>query len=534
MKRNRFSIFYFMAILLPFLCCFCKKDGVTYEGNLAVGWASESITPDSPVHIRGMGRARITESTMDTITVTALALESKTEQSSENVILISCDLVTITDGMRDGSKDNLRDNVRKLVTESLPNFRNDQIIINATHTHTAPGYGPEDNWENVLGLDLDIMSPSMVQKFLADRISKAAIRAWESRKPGGISYGLSHAVIGHNRHAAKISGISVQYSGTTDPDFSHIEGYEDHSVNLLYTWDDKRNLTGVVINLASPSQVTETLYTISADFWHDTRLELHKRLGKGIFILPQCSSAGDQSPYIMIGAKAEERMQQIMFPDINQTGNRTIGRRKQIAMQISDAVISILPYMKEHVEWNPIFVHRMRTFELSRRFIDTEYVFYNNKINAIEAAEESKRKYKEMLDELKNNPDIKNKTRWYSSASGAYTSMKSQLNVIERSKLQHIQPKIPIEVHVVRIGDMVIATNPFELYLDYGIRIKGRSPAVQTFVVQLAGDGTYLPTSRSVAGGSYGAGSRESIIGPEGGQELVENTLAIIDEVWGH
>ena len=40
---------------------------------------------------------------------------------------------------------------------------------------------------------------------------------------------------------------------------------------------------------------------------------------------------------------------------------------------------------------------------------------------------------------------------------------------------------MPVEVHIIRIGDVVIATNPFELYLDYGMRIKGRSPAVQTF-----------------------------------------------------
>ncbi|MGI6571983.1 MAG: hypothetical protein ACOX19_00825 [Fermentimonas sp.] len=517
MKRIRFSVFCFIVILLPLFYCSCTKNDATYKGNLKIGWASESITPDSPVHIRGMGGVRISEGIMDSITVTALALESIDDQTSEPVILISCDLVTITDGMRDGCKDNLRDNVRKLITESLPNLKNEQIIMNATHTHTAPGNGPEDNWESVYGIDLDIMSPSMVQKFLADRISKAAIRAWESRKTGGISYGLSHAVVGHNRQVAKISGKSVQYSGTSDPDFSHIEGYEDHSVNLLYTWDDKKNLTGVVINLACPSQVTETFFTISADFWHDTRLELHKRLGKGIYILPQCSSAGDQSPYVMIGAKAEERMQQIMFPDIDQTGNRTIGRRKQIAMRISDAVLSILPYMKEHVEWNPVFIHRTRTVELSGRLFNTEYVFYHNKINAIEAAKESERQYQEMLDEINNNPEIKNKPRWYVSISRFYQEMKNQQKIIERSKMQQDQPRVPIEIHVIRIGDMVIATNPFELYLDYGIRIKGRSPAVQTFIVQLTGDGLYLPTFRSEAGGSYGAGQRVSLIGPEGG-----------------
>ena len=69
------------------------------------------------------------------------------------------------------------------------------------------------------------------------------------------------------------------YGNTNNEEFSNFEGYEDHSVNLLYTWDRKNNLTGVVINLACPSQSTENEYLISADFWHDTRLLVHQRLG---------------------------------------------------------------------------------------------------------------------------------------------------------------------------------------------------------------------------------------------------------------
>jgi len=59
--------------------------------------------------------------------------------------------------------------------------------------------------------------------------------------------------------------------------------------------------------------------------------------------------------------------------------------------------------------------------------------------------------------------------------------------VLDRFELQKTQPTMPVEVHVIRLGDMAIATNRFELYLDFGIRIKARSKAVQTFVVQLAG-----------------------------------------------
>jgi hypothetical protein len=49
-----------------------------------------------------------------------------------------------------------------------------------------------------------------------------------------------------------------------------------------------------------------------------------------------------------------------------------------------------------------------------------------------------------------------------------------------------MQLTMPVEVHVIRPGDMTIAANRFELYLDFDIRIKARSKAVQTFVVQLA------------------------------------------------
>jgi hypothetical protein len=75
--------------------------------------------------------------------------------------------------------------------------------------------------------------------------------------------------------------------------------------------------------------------------------------------------------------------------------------------------------------------------------------------------------------------------------------------------------------------------NRFELYLDFGIQIKTRSPAVQTLVVQLAGPGSYVPTARSVAGGAYGAIPESTEVGPEGGHELVDQTLALLESLWG-
>ena len=126
----------------------------------------------------------------------------------------------------------------------------------------------------------------------AQRIAEAIGQAWKARKPGGISFGLSYATTGRNRLTAYYNGKSEMYGAVNTPDFSHVEGYEDHSLGLLYTWDAKRNLTGVVINIACTSQETEGISEVSADFWHETRNELRRRLGEKLFILPQVSAAG--------------------------------------------------------------------------------------------------------------------------------------------------------------------------------------------------------------------------------------------------
>ena len=69
-----------------------------------------------------------------------------------------------------------------------------------------------------------------------------------------------------------------------------------------------------------------------------------------------------------------------------------------------------------------------------------------------------------------------------------------------------------------------------ELFTEYGLRIKARSKAVQTFVVQLCCDhSSYLPTAVATQGGGY---SVDRGVGPEGGQALVDKTVEVIDTMW--
>ena len=514
--------------------------GAGDEGNTArlkFGWASADITPDRPVVITGGSAARVSEGVSNHIYATALAIEStRNNGTPDMVVMVSLDLVGITDI--------LYSRVQDLVRKATPEIDADKIILNATHTHTAPDQGTAPDlvemhsqygikvpvaWAR-WGIDLGVMPAEEYVEFAAGRIAEAIGQAWQARKPGGISFGLSYATTGRNRLTAYYNGTSEMYGTTNHPDFSHVEGYEDHSLNLLYTWDVKGNLTGVVINLAMPSQVAYGS-RISADFWHEARKELRRRLGEALFVLPQVSAAGDQAPKVMVDERAEKRMEKL-------TGRTQM---EQIAVRIADGVTSILPFMKQNMDPSPVFKHRVEQVELKRRVITEKDLttrrstFHNRQVESVqETFDRLLAEYKKMYKQFEEHPELKTKPGWFVSVTATHWLLARAWRTLERYELQKTVSTLPVKVHVIRIGEMAIATNPFELYLDYGIQIKARSKAVQTFVVELAspGGGGYLPTQRSVEGGAYGAIPQSTLIGPEGGRVLVNRTLELIESLW--
>ncbi|MCX7805757.1 MAG: hypothetical protein N3A38_11290 [Planctomycetota bacterium] len=486
--------------------------------QLLIGWASRDVTPQRPVLLRGQFYARVSEGVMDPLTVTALALESVRDGRPEDrAILVSCDYVNISGALLAA--------VRERVRERLPDLDPHSVCLNATHTHTGPDTGSEDPlsigslppMEGLSEEALGVMRRAEHLAFAAERIAGAVEEAWRSRAPGGIGFGLGHAVVGHNRRVSYYTGQTRMYGKTDDPEFSHIEGGADHSVNLLCTWDAGRKLTGMVVNVACPSQVSEHLWQISADYWHEARVEIRGRFGAGLFILPQCGAAGDQSPHIQVGRAAEERMWRL-------TG-RT--QRQEIAVRIADAVSAIMLLVEKDIDRNPIFAHRVEMVELPLRPLSEGDVR-----EARAEAEKARASYEALRKDLESHPEKTRVPRWYKDISAAYSRMLWNLQVERRFEELKARTARPVEIHVLRLGAVAFATNPFECYLDFGLQIKARSRAVQTFVVQLAGGdivGSYLPTDRAAAGGSYGAIPASTPFGPEAGRLLVDRTVELIN-----
>ncbi len=477
--------------------------------KLFVGWASRDVTPDRPVMLRGQFSVRISQSVHDPLTVTALTLESAGEQC----VMVSVDHVTIPEEFSSG--------VRAKLRELAPGLEPDKVFLSATHTHTAPQMLPPDSpdisipWENP---GPEVMSPLEYADLLIGRTAECVAEAWQHRKPGFVAWGRGYAVVGRNRRQVKRDGSSLMYGDTAADDFSHIEGYEDPSVDFLFTYDDAQNLTGMVVNLACPSQVTESRLFVSADFWHETRCEIRKRRGEHLFVIPQCSAAGDQSPHVMINKEAEARMIRLKGLLDETGGDLQLAERMEIARRIVTAMDDVFPAASRDLQETPILAHVARTIELPRRQVSEEDV--------CEARAQMAVYTKRLEEELSDRPPTDQERSFCYGRRGWYAK------VIERYELQKTQPTYPMELHVVRLGDIAFATNSFELFLDFGIRIEARSKALQTFVVQLAGPGSYLPTQRSVAGKSYGSEPASNLVGPKGGEVLVEETLASVAELF--
>jgi len=167
--------------------------------------------------------------------------------------------------------------------------------------------------------------------------------------------------------------------------------------------------------------------------------------------------------------------------------------------------------VKNDIRTDVRFVHRVKRFDVpGRKVTDAEYALAKGRYDQLAAKEKLV------------GPDYWNMNFY-------------KLTVDRYQAQQKADPLYPVQMHVLRLGDVAVATNPFELFLDYGVQIQGRSAAQQTILIQLASPldfGYYVPTPRALRGGGYSAIVEQSLVGPEGGQALVNRTVEAIKELW--
>lgn len=461
--------------------------GSACAGELLVGAARVSITPPEPVALAGQVRTRIARKVESPATATALAIESRDgDTAGDQAVMVSCDLVLI--------RDDLQSRLRQRVKQRLPGLETRKIFLTATHTHTAPV-----TREGVYVIPEEgVIRPAEYVALLVERLEDAVVRAWEDRKPGGVAWGLGHALVAHNRRAVYADGSASMYGKTDGPAFRAIEGYEDHYVDVLFFFDADRKPIAMAVNVACPSQEVESRSAVNADFWHETRLALAKRFGEEVHVVGWPGAGGDQSPHLMWYKRAEERMRTL----------RDLSRLEEIARRIDLAVAAAWDGAKQDVRFDVPLIHRVQEIQLPVRKV-TEKEFADAKAFCDAVAKEETADPGQCLHRAWNR------------------------QIVDRYARQATNPSYTMELHAIRLGDVAICTNPFELYTEYGVRMKARSKAVQTFVVQLTGAcGGYLPTEEAVRGGGYSTAVFSNRVGPEGGNVLVDRTVEAMNALW--
>ena len=494
--------------------------------KLLIGWAEESIVPEKKVNLAGQFFERISEYVESEITVTAMAVETNGEQ----MILVSADVVDFSE--------ELLALTRRKFEQFGTGVDAKKIVVAATHTHTSHVMETEGEHDSTIAtVDIlgeffpegkgytklvtpnsEVMTPIEAGEFVTDKVALAAKRAWENREEALFTNEFGRAAVGMCRRVNYDDESAQMWGDTNTANFVALEGGNDSGIELLYTFNKERKLTGVVANVACPAQILEQRSFISADFWGRAKAILREKLGEDIYLLGFGGAGGDQCPRDLVRWVDPETP----IDDPNVKRPNLIKRKADPSMydvsgciragkRIANEIISVYEEIAD-LQDKAVFKHKVFQLDLPLRKATMEE--YNHAVRELEY----------YVDKNKDKEEFNFEDN---------ARMHVHAGTIKRYREQQKKEMFPIEVHAIRFGNIAIVTNPFELFLDYGNRIKARSYAEQTFIAQLCcGCFGYLPTEKAEQGGHYSAYISSGFTGHEGGDLLVRKTIEEINNMW--
>ena len=480
--------------------------------ELLIGWSEADITPDlngKPVPLNGQYYARTARGVRSRLKSVVVAVSSGDE----------CFITGSIDNV--GCEKTFHDAVCARAAELEPEIDPGRIFLNAIHTHCAPTLAirPKQNvWKTS---EEGTLTPEEYAAYVVPIVAQNIVDAWHSRKKGGIVRGFGNARVGHCRRAVYADGTAEMYGDTTRRYFVGMEAGEDSGVEMLFTCDETGRKTGMILNVACPSQVMESTYYVSSDFAGETRELLKREFGDGFHTIYEISPAGCQSPRDLVRHYTSE-------PDFwHEDGVRVLAGRLLDAVRKADL---------GPVEFEPVLKHTVTPVALPRRragYLDFEAA--SAELKRLTDIMPEKEAFEAFCAETHANEELGGPGP-YDSKLHHFVLIRNAMAVIKRYHEQDEAPELHFDMHVVRLGDAVFASNPFELYLYYGQNIKARSHAEQTFLVQLSVGSDihagYLPSPDAERFGGYGGLIINGQVGSDGGYKLADTTVDAINRLF--
>ena len=495
------------------------------NSKIKIGWSEVSIVPEGRrVDLVGQFYERISGEVETPIAVTALAMEC----GEEHMIFVACDLTS--------TSHNLLEEIRAELPEDC-GFDKSKIILSATHNHTTVGYARRG--DSITGPSLavlqqfmpegvsytpmvsdtsaDIIRGEEARAFLKERIMRAIVESWANRAEGMYACGFGRAAVGLCRRACYDDGSAKMWGDTNMANFTELESGGDSGIEMMFTYDTEKNLTGVIANVACPAQVLEHQWFISSDYMGKVRRNIQEKYGKNVSFLPIVSPAGDMCPRDLVRwVKAE-----INFNDPNIVREHPIERRADPSMFDVKGCELIAKRISTEIFW--------QLEDVTEYFADTDMVHKSLNVDL---------PVRRVTIEEKDNA-VKEINNFFANLEGNTINFEDNARMmihagtIARYNAQQTKDIFTVELHIMKIGDVAFATSPFELFVNYGNQIRARSLAKQTFLSQLTcGAWGYLPTEKAEKGSHYSAFVSSGTTGHVGGEMLVRKTLKEINEMF--
>jgi neutral ceramidase len=353
-----------------------------------------------------------------------------------------------------------------------------QVILTCTHTHSGPSLLKTNYHMPVDRAYIDSLLPKLVT---------VSAKAVAQAQAGKIGWGLGEAQIGFNRRACWEDGSHSMHGNSKRIDFAGLEGPDDPAHLALFAVDSDQNPVAVLYHNTSHPTNFYNASLFSSDYADEARKIIRAELGD-IPVLYLNGAQGDINMNNLLAPKKEDRED----------------RLKRIGKMLADETLRLYHEADFHAEAQ--LGHEVEDLEIEVRLPDAEAVSEARKVLArVDAGE---------------------------NITG--------MNLILPFGTVHLQeeygerPVDTLPVHALRIGDVALVTQPCELYCQFGLDIKRRSPAPLTAVVGLA-DGYcgYCPTIAGVMGGGYsGQPISWTRLEPFAGYRIVEAAGPMLNRLW--
>lgn len=457
---------------------------------LFCGIAEVDITPDHPLRVAGMLTPPVVETAVWPL-FGRVFLFKYDEQQAALVVLDNLLLAPA-----------LVQPLRETITRGA-GITPCQVMISCTHTHRAP-YAAALMDEEIDFAYID---------WMGERLATCLARALADLQPAQIKTGSIQAPgWTFNRRQVYRSAQYGEQVGTqgpqNTPDFIGNEGPEDNELKVLKITSPQGAGRGGMVNFACHTTVMGGEAVFSADYAGPLTEALSRQLG-GIFAFLQ-GAAGNLWA-IDTSREQAELAHDFVGPDHALKMGEALAQKAVEALADAHPVSSSLRIAREilpipqrrvtrkqvelaqwYLEKAPVDLDQQ---EFTRQIYGHDYTFYGNDAVVQE---------------------------WFARETIGMWEWQ------RRSGVREIIEEV--EIQVLRLGDAVLVGLPGEVFTEFGLEIKARSPFRETFIVELAnGWHGYIPTRAAFAHGGYeprfGYTSR---LVPEAGERMVEAALRLL------